>query len=260
MNMRVIQRASLLALFLLVTGCSTLPHTGPDTVAPLRTYEAIVKDPEADPLNVSNGIEGFNRGAYRFNYYFDKHFVRPIVQGYEFVVPEYAQDRVSNFLDNIGEFGNVTNNLVQLNGNAVGITLARFLTNSIIGIGGLWDPATPMGLPRQTQDFGRTLGHYGAGSGSYVVLPMFGPSSARDTAGLAVDGAAFSLAGPVAWVNEIGVSAGYAGVNAVDKRHRIRFQYRDTGSPFEYELVRMLYSVQREDRAHTEEQKKDGRE
>ena len=246
MNTRVNQPAALLALCLLVSACSTLPHTGPDTVAPLRTYDQIVLDGEADPLNVPDAIEGFNRGAYRFNYYFDRDFLRPIVRGYEFVLPPYAQDRVSNALDNIGEFGNVTNNLLQLKLDGVGITLGRLLINSTIGIAGLWDPATPLGLTRQTQDFGRTLGHYGVGNGSYVVLPMFGPSNARDTAGLAVDAAAFSLVGPIAWVNEVGVSAGYAGLSAVDKRHRIPFQYRDTGSPFEYELLRMLYSIQRE--------------
>ena len=231
---------------LLACGCSTLPHLAPDSEPPLRTYAAIVTDASPHPLEVSDPVEGVNRGTYRFNWLFDDHVYRPIVRVYDFLLPDVVKDRISDALDNIGEFGNLTNNLLQINGNAVGITLARFLTNSIIGVGGLWDPATPMGLPRQTQDFGGTLGHYGAGSGSYVVLPMFGPSNARDTAGLAIDGAAFSLAGPLAWVHQIGVSAGHAGLSAVDKRHRIPFQYRDTGSPFEYELLRMLYSVQRE--------------
>ncbi len=242
----LLRHASLVVLLALPCACSTLPHTGPDTMPPLRTYDQIVKDGETDPLNVPDPIEGFNRGAYRFNYYFDKDFLHPIVRGYEFILPEYAQDRISNALDNIGEFGNLTNNLLQLKLEGVGITLSRLLVNSTVGIAGLWDPATPMGLPRQTQDFGRTLAHYGVGSGSYVVLPMFGPSHARDTAGLAVDGAAFSLVGPIAWAGEIGASAGHAGLSAVDKRHRIRFQYRDTGSPFEYELLRMLYMIRRD--------------
>jgi phospholipid-binding lipoprotein MlaA len=235
-----------LAVLLLLVGCSTLPHTGPNTLPPLRTYEEVVKEGEGDLLNVPDSIEGFNRGAYRFNYYFDRYLLRPIVRGYEFVMPEYAQDRVSSALDNIGEFGNLTNNLLQLKLKGVGITLGRFVINSTVGVAGLWDPATGWGLARQTQDFGRTLAHYGAGNGSYVVLPIFGPSNLRDTAGLAVDATAFSLVGPIAWANEIGASVGHAGLNGVDRRHRIHFEYRDTGSPFEYELLRSLYTVQRE--------------
>lgn len=243
---RLIRRATLVAMLLLACGCSTLPLAGPDTVAPLRTYDQIVKDGEADPLNVPDDIEGFNRGAYRFNYYFDQYFFHPIVRGYEFILPTYAQDRVSNALANIGEFGNLTNNFFQLKFEGVGVTLGRLIVNSTVGVAGLWDPATPLGLKRQTEDFGLTLGHYGVGNGSYVVLPMFGPSNARDTVGVAVDAAAFSLVGPIAWVDEVGVSVGYAGLNAVDTRHRIPFTYRDTGSPFEYELLRMLYTIQRE--------------
>ncbi len=239
---------ALAVLVLLLCGCSTLPHTGPDTIAPLRTYEDIVKDGDGSLLDVPDSLEGFNRGAHRFNYYFDRYLLHPIVQGYEFVLPEYAQDRVSSALDNIGEFGNLTNNLLQLKLKAVGITLGRFVINTTIGVAGLWDPATEVGLPRQTQDFGRTLAHYGVGNGSYVVLPIFGPSNARDTAGLAVDGTTYALIGPVAGATAVAswAGTGHAGLRGVDQRHRIHFQYRDTGSPFEYELVRMLYSVQRE--------------
>ncbi len=235
-----------LALLLLLCGCSTLPLTGTDTLPPLRTYQDIVKDGDGGLLEVPDSLEGFNRGAYRFNYSFDRYFLSPVVRGYEFVLPEYAQERVSSALDNIAEFNNLTNNLLQLKPQAVGITLGRFVINSTVGVAGLWDPATRWGLMRQNQDFGRTLAHYGAGNGSYIVLPIFGPSNARDTAGLAVDTTAFSLVGPVAWADAIGVSAAHAGLNGVDRRHRIHFRYRDTGSPFEYELLRMLYSVQRD--------------
>ncbi len=250
--LRSLQPGTAVAVLLLLSGCSTLPHTGPDTVRPLRIYEDVVKDGDGGPLHVTDSIEGFNRGAYRFNYYFDRYFLHPIVQGYEFVLPEYAQDRVSSALDNIGEFRNLTNNLLQLKLKAVGITLGRFVINTTVGVAGLWDPATHWGLARQRQDFGLTLAHYGAANGSYLVLPIFGPSNVRDTAGLAVDATAFSLAGPIAWAHEIGATAGYAAINGVDQRHRIRFQYGDTGSPFEYELVRMLYTTQRDLQIRTE--------
>ena len=244
------------SVILLVCGCSTLPLTGPDTVPPLRTYEAVVKGEGPRVLEVYDPIEGFNRGSYRFNYYFDEYLSRPVVRAYDFILPDYAKDRVSNAIDNINEFGNVTNNLLQLRLKSVGITLGRFVINSTVGIAGLWDPATTWGLERQTEDFGLTLGHYSVGNGPYVVLPIVGPSNVRDTIGLGADWAAFSLAGPIAWVKGSGFPLAYSGIYAVDKRHRIPFRYRQTGSPFEYELIRMLYTIQREvDVANTETSK-----
>jgi phospholipid-binding lipoprotein MlaA len=234
------------AAMLLVCGCSTLPLAGPDTVPPLRTYEAVVKGEGPRVLEVYDPLEGFNRGAYRFNYYFDEYLYLPVVRAYKVVVPDYAKERISSALDNLNEFGNLTNNLLQLRLKSVGITLGRVFLNSTVGIVGLWDPATACGLTRQTEDFGLTLGHYGVGNGAYVVLPVGGPSNARDTTGLAADMAAFSLVGPIAWVNDPAVSAAYSVMYAVDRRYRIPFHYGQTGSPFEYELVRMLYTIKRE--------------
>jgi phospholipid-binding lipoprotein MlaA len=231
---------------LLLCGCSTLPQTGPDTVPPLRTYEAVVKGEGPHLLEVGDSMEGFNRGTYRFNYYFDEYFFLPIVRTYEFIMPNYLEDRVSSAIDNISEFGNLTNNLFQLKFKDAGITLSRFVVNSTVGIAGLWDPASTWGLKRQTEDFGQTLGHYGVGSGSYVVLPILGPSNVRDTTGIIADSAAFSLIGPAAWVDDTTISMAYAGTAAVDRRHRIRLRYHQTGSPFEYELLRTLYSMKRE--------------
>ncbi len=235
-----------IAALLLICGCSTLPLTGPDTVPPLRTYEAVVTGEGPRVLEVYDPLEGFNRGAYRFNYYFDDYLYLPVVRAYEFIVPDYAKERISSALDNLGEFGNLTNNLLQLRHKSVGITLTRFFLNSTVGIVGLWDPATACGLTRQTEDFGLTLGRYGVGNGAYFVLPIGGPSNIRDTTGLAADMAAFSLVGPIAWFNDPAVSAAYSVTYAVDRRSRIPFRYGQTGSPFEYELVRMLYTIKRE--------------
>jgi phospholipid-binding lipoprotein MlaA len=237
---------ALLTAAFLLGACSTLPRTGPDTMPPLRTYDAVVQGGGPTLLDASDPLEGFNRGSYRFNYYFDEYVFLPVVRAYEFLLPDYVEDRVSSAVDNIGEFGNLTNSLLQWKPRKAGITLGRFVINSTVGIAGLWDPATAMGLERQSEDFGQTLGHYGVGPGAYLVLPILGPSSARDTTGLVADSVAFSLVGPLAWIDEVAVSAGYAGTAAVDRRHRTRFRYRQTGSPFEYELLRMLYPMQRE--------------
>jgi phospholipid-binding lipoprotein MlaA len=238
--------AAVLAATLLGYGCSTLPRTGPDTVPPIRRYEDVVKGPGPHLLDVPDPLEGFNRGTYRFNYYFDTYVLRPVVRVYEFVMPDYAEDRVSSAVDNIGEFGNLTNNLLQLKLTDAGITAGRVVVNSTVGVAGLWDPATGWGLERQPEDFGQTLGHYGLGAGPYLVLPFFGPSSVRDATGLAADSATFTFIGPSAWVNELSISAAYGATSAVDRRHRIPFGYHESGSPFEYELLRMLYPMRRE--------------
>ncbi len=231
---------------LLVSGCATLPETGPQTTPPIRRYEDVVTTGGPHLLEAPDPLEGFNRRAYRFNYYLDRYLLLPVVRAYEFLLPDYAEDRISSALDNIGEFGNLANNLLQLKLGDAGITLGRVLVNSTVGVAGLWDPATGWGLRRQPEDFGQTLGRYGLGSGAYLVLPVLGPSSARDAAGVLADSAAFSLVGPSAWVNEVSVSAAYGGTAAVDRRHRVSFRYYETGSPFEYELLRMLYPLRRE--------------
>lgn len=107
-------------------------------------------------------------------------------------------------------------------------------------------PATPWGLPRQTEDFGLTLAHHGVGHGPYLVLPIFGPSNLRDTTGLVTDTVAFSMIGPPAWVDEKDVSLIFSGVAAVDRHHRQSFRYYQNGTPFEYDMVRMLYTAKRE--------------
>ena len=235
----------LLSVFFL-SGCSTLPKPGPDTEPAIRQQTDLVPAGTVLDVEVYDPIEGFNRGAYRFNYYFDKFLFLPIVSVYKFIMPDYAEDRVSSFVDNVYEFNNFTNNLLQLKLKKTGITLSRFVINTTVGVAGLWDPATHWGLRRQTEDFGQTLGHYGVGHGPYIVLPIFGPSNLRDTTGLVTDTVAFSLAGPPAWVDDDATTNVFTAVSAVDKRKRIPFRYYGSGSPFEYEQIRMLYTKKRE--------------
>ena len=234
---------------LLLSGCSTLPKTTAETQPPERTIEQVIHTDDKLAIEVSDPLEGFNRGVYRFNYYFDKFVFLPIVGVYTFIMPDYFQDRVSNFVDNIFEFNNFTNNLLQLKFKQTGITLARFAINTTVGVAGLWDPATSMNLRRQPEDFGQTLGHYGVGSGPYLVLPILGPSSLRDTTGLVADTLAFNYVAKELesdWMEDNDVRLIFSLVAAVDKRKRQPFRYYSTGSPFEYELVRMLYAAKRE--------------
>jgi phospholipid-binding lipoprotein MlaA len=238
----------LLALMciLLAAGCSTTPKPPIDLEPPKHTAEEVLKETVVYPIDIYDPLEGFNRRMYTFNYYFDKYLYLPVVNTYAFITPDYMEDRVSDFVDNVFEFNNFTNNLLQLKFKQAGITLGRFVTNSTIGIAGLWDPATGMGMSEQLEDFGQTLGHYSVGHGPYIVLPVFGPSNLRDTTGLVTDSALFATTGPPAWVDDDDVTLVFTGVSAIDRRHRQPFRYYRSGSPFEYEMIRMLYTRKRE--------------
>jgi phospholipid-binding lipoprotein MlaA len=202
---------------------------------------AVVEDP----------WEGFNRSMYKFNFYFDKYLFLPVVNGYEFITPTFVQERVSGFFNNLGEIRNLTNSLFQLKGTQSVATLGRFVTNSTLGLGGLFDPATSFGLERHAEDFGKTLGYWGASSGPYMVLPVFGPSSVRDTGGLVVDTSIsygiYSAIDPFGNTdNSFAIGAGITTLEAVDARHQQSFRYYESGYPFEYYMVRFFYHEKRE--------------
>ncbi|MGF6757668.1 MlaA family lipoprotein [Paraburkholderia sp. GAS42] len=147
-----------------VTGCATGPDRKP-----------------GDPL------EPMNRAVFKFNDSLDTYVAQPIAKGYQKVTPSPLRTAVTNFFSNLGDLGNAANNLMQLNITDATEDIMRFAFNSTFGIFGLLDWATPAGLPKHHQDFGLTLGHWGVPSGPYLVLPLFGPSSFRDSVGFAVD-------------------------------------------------------------------------
>ena len=195
--------------------------------------------------SVNDPWEGFNRSIYKFNYNFDKYIFLPVVKTYEFLTPTFAQTGVSNFFNNIGEICTFYNSLFQLKGEKVLTTTGRFITNSTFGIAGLFDPATHLGLVRQDEDFGQTLGYWGVGTGPYLVMPVFGPGTVRSTSGLAVDSVVhYTLVNKIDLDNDI--QTGTTVLNTIDTRHQQPFRYYDSGYPFEYYMVRFIYREERE--------------
>lgn len=213
-----------------------------------RPVEDLVHSDARYLVDVYDPIEAFNRGTYKFNAQFDEYIFLPVVEGYEAVMPDFFEDRLSNFFSNIADIRNLFNAMLQLKGEATLNTLGRFLINCTFGLGGFFDHATPLGIPQQTEDFGQTLGHYGLNPGAYLVLPIFGPSSMRDTAGLLTDSAArfFYLYTPLHLNNHLERSFPFSLTWGVDTRHQLSFRYYQTGSPFEYDLIRFLYTKKRE--------------
>jgi len=196
-------------------------------------------------LNVYDPIENWNRRVYHFNYRFDEWVFLPVVNGYRYVTPGFLRSGVSNFFSNLGDVPNLVNSLLQLKGKRSLEITGRLLLNTTVGVAGLWDPATLMGLPHQSEDFGQTLGFYGVPAGPYLVLPVFGPSNLRDTTGLLFDYGAESQINFLNVSHESSRHPEIWALRAVDKRYTTSFRYGSLDSPFEYEKVRYIYTESR---------------
>lgn len=137
--------------------------------------------------NPRDPFEPFNRSVSRFNEGLDEAIVKPVAQVYQDVLPSPIRTGVNNFFSNLTDIWSMVNNLLQGRPQAAGESLMRFSVNTTLGLGGVLDWATEMGIERQRQDFGNTLGRWGVGTGPYLVLPILGPSTVRDAAALVVD-------------------------------------------------------------------------
>lgn len=199
-----------------------------------------------EALHISDPLEQWNRRVYHFNYRFDQWVFLPIVNGYTKVTPHFVRTGVSNFFSNLGEIPTLINSALQLKGQRSMETTARILFNTTFGLAGVWDPATKMGLTKNNEDFGQTLGYYGVPHGPYLMLPLLGPSNARDTGGIVVD---YTLDFSVNFLNVAKESERHPEIFAlkiVDQRYITKLRYGQLNSPFEYEKIRYAYTKARE--------------
>jgi phospholipid-binding lipoprotein MlaA len=194
---------------------------------------------DAPSMHTYDPWERMNRFTYRFNARFDEAIFLPVADKYR-RLPSPVRTGIHNFFANLGEVVSVLNYTAQLR-PAPGIrSLGRFVINSTLGIGGLFDVATKMNISQPHTGFGATLARWGVHPGPYFVMPILGPSSLRDGFGFLADFGtdyAINLAdlyrGTAGWV--------LTPLDAVDLRANINFRYYSTGSPFEYDTVRFLY-------------------
>ncbi|MCY0915823.1 MlaA family lipoprotein [Massilia antarctica] len=140
--------------------------------------------------NPRDPLEPFNRTMFKFNDAIDQAALKPVATGYKKVVPSFVQTGVNNFFGNLADVWTGANNLMQGKGEKGMSDWTRVALNSTFGIGGLFDIASEAGLKKHNEDFGQTLGYWGVPSGPYLMLPLLGPSTVRDTSGLPVDMAA----------------------------------------------------------------------
>ncbi len=131
--------------------------------------------------------ESMNRSVYQFNDLVDTVAIKPAAELYVKVLPGFLRKGVSNFLGNLGDVWSMANSALQLKGQATAETFMRINVNTFLGLGGLLDVATEMRLEKRKEDFGQTLGYWGVKPGPYVVLPLLGPSTLRDTLALPLD-------------------------------------------------------------------------
>ncbi|MFO1145303.1 MAG: VacJ family lipoprotein [Rhodospirillales bacterium] len=225
----------------LLAGCSST-YEGPLVASADGTDEA------AKPsfIAVDDPWEGMNRNLYAFNALADRWVLLPVVDAYTEVVPWPLRDRVSDFFANINSLITFANQVLQLKFEPAFETAMRFGVNSTLGMFGLVDVATPMGLPRYQEDFGQTLGFWGVRGGPYLVLPILGPSNVRDTGGLVADTTAFAV---VDLFGASSIQTRYPPIMAADivnARYIQPFRYFESGSPFEYDLVRFVYTKKRQ--------------
>ena len=131
--------------------------------------------------------EAMNRRTFAFNDWLDRHVLIPVAKGWDFVAPEAVQTGVMNVFDTASMAVVFGNDVLQLKPVEAGQDVARLVVNATVGIGGVFDVASKVGIPHNDEDFGQTLGYWGVPPGPYLVLPIFGPSNPRDAFGLAVD-------------------------------------------------------------------------
>ena len=216
----------------------------------VNRYVAFDEDSYGDLTGMNDAMEPFNRRMYAFNTQFDEKIAYPVSRVYGAIVPKPVRKGIANFYNNFKEIPTFVNSLLQLKPGKAMNALGRLAVNSTVGVLGVMDVASHMGMQKDWETMGDTLGHYGVNTGSYLVLPFLGPSTVRDGVGTLADTAMESAArGAVedALFFDKGVFDeniyGFTrpvmtGLNA---RSLISFKYGDLNSPFEYDLVRAFY-------------------
>ncbi|MBQ8251147.1 MAG: VacJ family lipoprotein [Alphaproteobacteria bacterium] len=216
----------------LLTGCATKPVTPEE----IRAYEE-ANDP----------IEPFNRAMFATNMLLDTAILKPLAKGYRAITPSPIRTGISNVFDNIKQPGYLLNSLLQGEGEQAWHISQRFLANTFLGLGGLFDVASDMNIPVHTNDFGQTLAAWGwHTSEPYIVWPILGPSNPRDTIGTAFSTALTSA--ELSVIHEPSVRYGIVALDAIQSREEnIEFleSLKNSSTDF-YATVRSMYRQNRE--------------
>ena len=205
---------------------------------PLQAEEA----KEADTAKPVDPLESINRKVFVFNDGLDRFLLKPAAKSYRFVTPDPVEDGISNFFSNVGEVGNVANDVLQGKGKQAGKDSARFVINLVLGLGGLVDVASDMGIKKSDgEDFSQTLATWGVPRGPYLVVPFLGPSTVRDAGSRVVD----SFTSPVRYIDDVSARNTLVGLDLLDTRASL-LDAEELLKGDKYLLIRDIY-LQRRD-------------
>ena len=253
-------RLSIATLLCLLASCSVMPTLAQQqaqSVSPFMMSEPVINSPMMQSSSsdapttpvpttapVNDPYENVNRKIFSFNDTLDTYFLVPVSKIYNKVMPKPLNRGIYNAFSNLNNFPTIGNDLLQGNFYQATSDSWRFFVNSTAGAGGLFDVARNMGLDPNTEDFGLTLARWGYTDSSYVVLPFFGPSTVRDTAGLPVD---YFLFSPYNYVQDSRTRYTLYALNIVSKRAQL-LQYQDLYNQIaldRYAFIRNAYLQQR---------------
>ncbi len=217
---RHVGRAGAAACLLFLVGCASMPQPNP-----------------TDPL------ERFNRSMFAFNEGVDQAVLKPVAQTYRNITPYPIRAGVSNFYNNLEDAWTALNGVLQLRANVAADSFMRFGINSTLGLGGVLDIASEAGIPHHSEDFGKTLGRWGAPSGAYLVFPIFGPSTLRDSTTIVLE----NRFDPVSHVDQTRVRNSLTGLRIVDTRSNLLplGKFLDDAALDKYSFTRDAYLQKR---------------
>jgi len=171
----------------------------------------------AMPVRATDQIdpwEGLNRKTHAFNDFLDRRFLRPIAKGYTHLMPRFARRGIHNAMVNIGTPAVALNQLLQGKGGRALSDSGRFLVNSTLGVGGLFDPASQMGLAAHEENFGQTFRRWGLGNGPYIVVPLRGPATITTGFGMILD----TFSNPIRHIDDVSLRNSLSGLSVVNLR------------------------------------------
>lgn len=213
----LLKKLTLIFSFIILSACASVPG-GPT---------------EGDPF------ESYNRAMFGFNEGLDEYILKPVAEGYDAVLPSPVKTGVSNFFSNLGDIFVIINDILQFKFKQAVSDTGRFIFNSTIGLYGLIDVSTELGLPKHNEDFGQTFATWGIGQGPYIVLPFFGSKTMRSTAGFVVE----SAYDPVYDIEDDDVMWSTVALRAIDTRYNLLRAGRivDQAAVDKYSFIRDAY-------------------
>jgi phospholipid-binding lipoprotein MlaA len=205
--------------------------------------QQLVKDARGGPGARLDPWENWNRKVFAFNEELDRVFLKPVATAYQKVTPQFVRRGIDNFFSNVADGWSAINDVLQGKPEPAFTNVVRFTFNSTFGFLGVFDWASEFGIDHRYEDFGQTLGRWGFGPGAYVVLPLLGPSTVRDTAALPLD----RLASPAVLINDGKYQFGIVALQIINTRANLlgASQVIDDIALDKYSFIRDAYLQRR---------------